>query len=171
MNNEERTETQLILTDNDFNKIKCWKTHKAAIDLAVVGGKVYLSKASSRGESDDIMVYDIKTCQPLPDIIRNGSTGGVSGVPPHSIIVSDLEYNKLEKYKVAENNRWTIIWSQKVVRPWVNDVDEHGITWVRSNINDCITLLSRKGIMNTRACSKIFAHQFSCVCVLKTVGK
>lgn len=145
---EDRTDTELVQLDHEYQEVKRWKTKKVGLDLTVANGRVYLTAMGSAEK--DIMVYDVETCAELPDILRNGVTTGLTTSCSGSIVAADFEYNSIAKYRLqGTGNRWTIAWSTKIVKPWAVHVDDDGLIWVRSNTNDCITILTRKGIRNS----------------------
>lgn len=147
VSDEERSATKLILMDSQLSEIKRWPIHKPGLDLTIVEGKVFLSKLPKRGESgEDIMVYDIKSSTRLPNILYNGAAHGLAGIPPHSILVSDLRYDCLKKYKIMDGKRWSILWTRDIIEPHATVVDSQGLIWVQSKQNNCITVLSKRGI-------------------------
>lgn len=138
--NKNYSNSQVVHLDEHCVEVKRWSVGKYASDMTIANRKVYVSLV---GEPD-IMVYDIETGAELPMMIHNGRSSGLIAYPPASLIITDEEYNSLEKHKL-QNGKSAIIWSRKIIRPWIQCVDDHGLIWVRSHRNDCITVLSRKG--------------------------
>lgn len=131
--------SEVVVFDEQYNETNRWSTNKSLEDMTLVNDKLYMTFAMY----DNIAVFNAETGANLPDIIRNSTADGIAWFKPNSVIVTDHHYNTVHKYRIA--NGWSIQWSSSVVRPFGLCVDDKGAIWVRSNENDCITLLSRKG--------------------------
>lgn len=118
----ENTDHKVVHLDAQYEEVKRWHVGKHAVDIAITNNRVYVSLLNE----PDIMVYDIETGAELPSMIHNGGSSGLAAYPPSSLIVSDFKYNSLQKYRIQDNN-WAIVWSQKIIKPWMQCVDEHGV--------------------------------------------
>lgn len=128
-------------------------------DMTVCGNKIYIAG----GDESDIKVFDPLTGEELAPIIRNGYCGGITSILPNGLLVHDLKNHVVQKYKVNKyNGRWTIAWSTNVTRPWHSCVDSHGSIWVRSNVNDCITIFDKHGNYSIKLPTAFLYHFFVC---------
>lgn len=131
-----------IYSLSDFEVRHSWEVPTRMIDMTVLGSRIY---ATSPLEGE-IKVYDALTGDERSPIIRNGSCCGITSIPPNALLVNDREHNVVQKYKINTiNGKWSIAWTVEVTRPWVSCVDSQGSILVRSNANDCITILTRNG--------------------------
>ena len=134
----------LVVLDNNFAEMRRWKTEKAS-DMALIEDKVHLSQTSTR----EIIVYDWNTGEKFPQIIiMNGSARGLRQSFPSSLIVHDVKYNTVHKYNINKR-KFSLVWTQKVIIPWVAGVDENGMIWIRSNSFSTITIITRSGLFIT----------------------
>ena len=130
----------IVVLNENYSEICRWKT-KPARDFMVVENKVHLADY----ETGDIIVYDWQTEARLPEIIiRNGECTGLTQYQPSSIVVLDAKYNTVQKYNINKN-RFSLVWSQKVIKPHIAGVDEHGLIWIRSNTFTTLTIITRSG--------------------------
>ena len=72
----------------------------------------------------------------------------VSSFFPSSLIVLDVKYNTVHKYNINKR-KFSLVWTQKVITPWVASVDENGLIWIRSNSFSTITIITRSGLFIT----------------------
>lgn len=135
-------QSHVVVLGEDYQELRRWETIQG-IDLVVIDDKIHISSATT----EEIAVYDWETGRRLPAIIeRNGSNTGMAYFHPSSLVVLDQEYNVVQKYKINKK-KFSIAWTEKVIKPWATGTDENGLIWIRSNTNDCITIITRTGIL------------------------
>ena len=134
----------IVVLDNNLAEMRRWETEEA-LDIAIMDDKVHLSDF----HTGEIIVYDWNTREKIPQIIiKNGSARGLCQFFPSSLLFLDVKYNTVRKYKI-KNRKFSLVWTQKVITPWVASVDENGLIWIRSNSFSTITIIIRSGLFIT----------------------
>jgi len=131
--------TEIVVCDKELNIVNSWKVEGTACDFTVVENKVVLS----RQLPGNLKVFSLEG-ESLPDIIWNGTSAGIDGCPPDSVILADGKYGKIYKKQLASGK---ILWSANVESPFSLCVDRNGVTWVRSNEKNCFTLIDPNGML------------------------
>lgn len=142
VDNETETMMTLVTLDHDLKEINRWSTSLDACDFTMLNNKIYVTTGAGR-VSRDIEVFT-KSGEKLSSFMWNGCVGGIKSIPPDSIVYVDSEQHTVYKRRMAPGVR-DFEWTTHVKAPHFICVDSNGLIWIRSNPNDCLTILNRDG--------------------------
>ena len=134
--------TTFITMDNDYKEIKRWSTQCCVIHFTIVDNKLFATLGNFQ-RFTDIKVYSLEG-EEVTNILWNGEALGIAGVEPNSIVYCDQSQHRVYKRMITPNNT-DIEWVASVKAPYTLHIAVNGLIWVRSQKNDCLTILNSDG--------------------------
>ena len=134
--------SMFIIMDNDYKEIKRWSTQYCAVDFTIVDNKLFVTLGSWQ-RSTDIKVYSLED-EEMTSISWSGEALGIAGIEPNFIVYCDQSQHRVYKRTVTPSNT-DIEWVADVKAPYNLHIAVNGLIWVRSDRNDCLTILNRDG--------------------------
>ncbi|XP_067949012.1 uncharacterized protein [Watersipora subatra] len=133
----------MVTLSKEYKELRRWEIPNSTLDFTAVDGKIFLSVGGAL--HSDIRAYSLdgerlSNC----DVPWNGYVYGIDSILPCSIVFLDLKGHKVYKQCVTSGKRQTD-WSADVRAPRCLHVDSTGLIWIRSNLNDCLTILNHDG--------------------------
>ena len=143
LNNHELQSKGFIVTlDAEYNEVRRWSIPFHICDFTMVDNRLFLTLGKGQ-RSSNIEVYSL-IGEELTSILWNGCIVGITGVQPHSIVYGDMDQHRIYKKRILAGARG-FEWTADVKAPRCLCVDDNGLVWIRSNANDCLTILNRDG--------------------------
>lgn len=131
--------TEIITYDSCYTEVRRWKAKVDPCDFTVIDGKIFFSNLIT----SNLKVYNLLG-EEQPEILWNGTSAGIVGIPPKSVALADQRYNTVYKKQVT-GGQHNIVWTVNITQPFSMCVDANRSVWIRSNATDSITIISDQG--------------------------
>lgn len=138
-----RTHEEVFILNLEYKEINRWTVGTAICDFAIVNNNIVFSTL----ETGNLKVYSLRG-KLLPDILWEGKSGGILAMEENCFVIANEDSNKVCRKRIS-NDRCDTVWVADVVRPFAICADANDSLWVRSNRNDCISILSHEGMIST----------------------
>lgn len=129
--------------DRNYREISSWSAPKHMMDFAVLAGQIFITASMDQRDDFNILVFTLDG-KYKTKIDVDGFPTGIAAVSSDAVVYSDDANHRVCMRRVTEVP-YEIIWSVKVVKPASVCIADNGLIWVRSDVNDCITVLSQEG--------------------------
>ena len=137
------TNMLMVTLDSDYNEVSKWKIPFTGADFTIADNKVYVTTTGNLRLEGNIQVFTLEG-QQLPSFLWNGSALGIASIPPKTVVFTDHKQHRVYKRRMAPGVK-EFEWVADVKAPEWICVGDDGLIWIRSNTNDCLTILNKDG--------------------------
>lgn len=141
--NQTRISMITLDLDDDYNKVGTWTSNYSASDFTIVDSKIYLVTGNYRQLAKGIKVFTLEGKEQR-SLSWNGSLVGIAHAPPEFVVFGDDSQHVICKRRVTSGEA-DFEWKVDMKAPHCICVDKNGLIWIRSNTNDCFTILNEDG--------------------------